>query len=91
MRVRALNMLLLPCYHRRACPNMSPAECYQMHFPRTRMINLMRWDEAPSRLDLIGIYDTCCNAKDKLDLEWLWYRTNSRLLVRAPLGRNRRN
>ena len=57
-------------FRRHLYPNMSAAECYQMHFPRTRMINLMRWDETPPiRLDLIEATLHACTRADELDLD----------------------
>ena len=87
---RACPRLEYVSFRRHLYPNMSAAECYQMHFPRTRMINLMLWEETmPFRLDLIEATLQSCTRADELDLDGCVVSDElARLLLRAPLGRN---
>ena len=89
---RACPCLEYAAFPRRLHPNMSAAECYQMHFPRTRMIDLMRpgWDTTTLfRLDLIEATLHACPRADELDPgESVVSDELARLLLRAPLGQN---
>ena len=89
---RACPCLVYAYFHRRLHRNMSAAECYQMHFPRTGTIDLMRtgWDmTTPFRLDLIEATLQSCTRADELDADGSVISDElARMFLRAPLGRN---